>query len=61
MQSSSFMLPEVEFWCSPPHLQLSLGERPEVNLSPVTEMNRTDHCLMYSDSQEGDNTTQCTR
>ena len=55
------MLPEVEFWCSPPHLQLSLGERPEVSTSPVTESNRTDHCLMYSDSQEGDNTTQCTR
>ena len=52
------MLPEVEFWCSPPQLQLSLGERPEVGLSPVTESNRTDHCLMYS---EGDNTTQCTR
>ena len=58
-QSSSFMFPEVEFWCSPAELELELGERPDVSVSPVvTETNTTDHCLLLT---EGDNTTQCSR
>ena len=61
LQSSSFMLPEVEFWCSPAELELEVGERPEesVSVSPVMrETNTTDHCLMFT---EGANTTQCSR
>ena len=53
------MLPEVEFWCSPAELELELGERPDVSVSPVMlETNTTDHCLMVT---EGPNTTQCSR
>ena len=48
------MLPEVEFWCSPPELGLEVGERPGDN--DIT----TDHCFM--DLGLGNNvTTQCSR
>merc|ERR1719458_19097 len=57
--SSSFMLPEVEFWCSPASLELEVGEMPEVSVSPVMlETNTTDHCLMFT---QGTNTTTCSR
>ena len=60
-QSSSFLLPEVEFWCSPASLQLGRGERSDSSLvSPRREgTNVTDHCLMFTG--QSDNTTQCSR
>ena len=59
-QSTSFILPEVDFWCSPANLQLGLGERSDSMVSPIREgTNSTDHCLMFTG--ESDNTTQCSR
>ena len=56
------MLPEVDYWCSPADLGLVGGERPEESVSPVTETNTTDHCLMFDPlDQEINNTVQCTR
>ena len=47
------MLPEVEFWCSPPELGLEVGERP----GHITTT--TDQCVM--DLDQGHNATQCSR
>ena len=69
-QSNSFFLPEVEFWCSPGELDVGIGERPNITVSPDNENNETDHCMMY-DRDYGVvntyndvinlNTTQCSR
>merc|ERR1712179_699916 len=50
--SSSFMLPEVEFWCSPTELDLPRGVK--VNwTSPINPTTgETDNCLMYNISFE---------
>jgi len=50
--SSSFMLPEVEFWCSPTELDLPRGVK--VNwTSPINPTTgETDNCLMYNISYE---------
>ena len=61
-QSTSFILPDVEFWCSPAHLQLERGERSDSReaISPSKEgTNTTDHCLMFTG--QSDNITQCSR
>ena len=52
LQSSSFMLPEVEFWCSPTELDLPRGVK--VNwTSPINpETGKADNCLMYNISYE---------
>ena len=47
-QSSSFHLPEVEFWCSPAELGLAPGPPPSARLSPAPAPgNTTDPCLMW--------------
>ena len=77
LQSSSFHLPEVEFWCSPAELGLAPGTPPSARLSPAPAPgNTTDPCLMWDldyggldteDTQElvssdtVPNTTQCSR
>jgi len=50
--SSSFMLPEVDFWCSPPELHLPKGFR--VNWTSPTPKGEKmpDSCLMYDTSYE---------
>ena len=76
-QSSSFHLPEVEFWCSPAELGLAPGTPPSARLSPAPAPgNTTDPCLMWDldygglDTEDmvelgsGDtvpNTTHCSR
>ena len=54
MKSSSFMLPEVEFWCSPAKLGLEVGERPG-----GSNITTTDPCVMDLDLDNND--TQCSR
>ena len=47
MFSSTFMLPEVKFWCSPVELELEPGQRPARSVSPLMSgSNTTDHCLV---------------
>ena len=70
LKAGSFFLPETDYWCSPAVLKLARGQRPETNISPRSEENTTDHCLVYdlvfsstniSEISEDENTRECTR
>ena len=70
LKAGSFFLPETDYWCSPAGLELARGQRPETNISPRSEENTTDHCLVYdlassstniSEISENENTRECTR
>ena len=51
-QSSSFMLPEVEFWCSPPELNVPRG-KPINWTSPISPgEEKPESCLMYDFAYE---------